>query len=122
MIRDREARKIYLAYDSYIEKIANRFRLNNEAYPSVTPLSIKKLHRHEETATKQKIKAYQKRVRSILYTAIIVRPDIAYAALTLSKFLTNPSPTHFREANRVISYLYATRYLGIVYGGNRKKA
>lgn len=46
---------------------------------------------------------------------MITRPDIAYTISRLSEALKNPSPNHLRAADRLITYLYATRFLAIEY-------
>jgi hypothetical protein len=56
---------------------------------------------------------YQRKVRAITYTTTSTRPDIARASQKLAEFLTNPSPNHIAAADRVIIYLYRTRYLAI---------
>jgi hypothetical protein len=40
-----------------------------------------------------------------MYAAVSTRLDIAFAVSWLSRFLTNPSPTHHRAADRVLLYL-----------------
>ena len=60
-------------------------------------------------------KLYRSIVGSILYLAITVRPDIAYAAGMLSRVLTKPSVPLLHEAKRVIHYLLKTKSLGIRY-------
>ncbi|RYO77619.1 hypothetical protein DL764_010202 [Monosporascus ibericus] len=117
VIRDRSKRQIILAHDSYIEKIAARFGLANDAFAPPTPLGIEELVSNSGIASKEQIKGYQERVGSILYTAVMIRPDVAFAASLLSKFLSNPSVKHIKAANRVIRYLFHTRFLAIVYGG-----
>ena len=49
--------------------------------------------------------------------AIIIRPNIAFAILKLSRFLTNPSPTYAQAVNKVINYLLGTRILRFKFGG-----
>jgi len=73
-------------------------------------------------ATKQEIKLYQELIGSIFYTAIMIRLDIAYAVSQLSKFLTNSSREHFKAALHAPGYLYATRFVAIVYGPIRPGA
>jgi hypothetical protein len=80
---------------------------------------VEELLRYEGEALKAEIKAYQERVGSILYTAIMIRPDVAFAASQLSHHLTNPGPAHFRAAEQVIAYLYRLKHLGIRYGGHK---
>lgn len=122
VIRDRAARKIYLAHNSYIEKIATRYDLADNSWLQPTPLGVDELVKYERQNSKDQIKTYQELVRSIIYTAIMIRPDVAYGASTLSRFLTNPSPQHITAARRVIRYLYTTRFLGMVFGGMSKDA
>ena len=60
----------------------------------------------------------QEKVGSILYAAVVSRPDISFAASQLGQFATNPSPEHLRCANRVLSYLQATKYYAIEFSGS----
>lgn len=121
-IRDRSKCTITLVHDSYIDKIATKFKLaDNPAVVPYTRLSLLKLEEFQGTASKAQILAYQERIGSILFTAIVVRSDVAFASSYLSRFLTNPRPEHLREADRVIQYLYATRTIG-QYGGQNTEA
>ena len=79
VIRDRAARKLWLVHDTYIEKITKRFGLLDGKCPS-TPLPFFELKKNEGQATKAQIKQYQERVGSVLYTAIMIRPDVAFTA------------------------------------------
>ena len=116
VIRDRVNRTITLIQDTYIDKIAKRFNLHETGSFPKTPLPSEELEKYDGEATKREIKDYQERVGSVLYAAITLRPDIAFAASTLSRFLTNPSRRHLQTANQVIVYLYRTRFEGIQYG------
>ena len=53
---------------------------------------------------------YQWKIGSILYVAISTRPDIAFAAARLSRYNCRPGKAHQEAADRVIQYLYRTRY------------
>ena len=66
------------------------------------------------------MKRYQEKVGTLLYTAITIRPDVAFATSQLSQFLTNPGPEHFAAVNWAIRYLYGTRFLAIEYSGELK--
>ncbi|XP_044717322.1 reverse transcriptase (RNA-dependent DNA polymerase) domain-containing protein [Hirsutella rhossiliensis] len=104
--------------DAYIEKIARKFKLSDLKLrvPSI-PIATIPLVKYNGQATKEEIKAYQERVGSLMYIAVMTRPDIARAAAQLARFLTNPSPEHLEAANQCIRYLYSTRFLAIVYDG-----
>ena len=120
VVRDRVSHTITLVHDEYIDKIAKKFNLASNAQFPPTPLPHNELFKSNREATKKEIKSYQEKVGSILYTAIMLRPDIAFAASKLSHFLTNPSKEHFGAVDRVITYLYRTRYDAITYGGNEE--
>lgn len=116
--RDRPNRKIYLCQDAYIEKIARKVKLADSRLrvPSI-PIPTIPLVRYDRQASKEEIKDFQERVGSLMYVAVMTRPDIARAAAQLARFLTNPSPEHRAAADQCIRYLYATRFLAIVYEG-----
>jgi hypothetical protein len=58
VIRDKEARKIFLLHDAYIKKIAAKFQINDNLYIAFTPISIIPLSKSLETALKSDIKRY----------------------------------------------------------------
>jgi hypothetical protein len=64
------------------------------------------------------ISRYQRKIGSILYAAVNTRPDIAFAASRLARFLTNPGPAHQLAADRVLLYLQRTQGLGLQLGGD----
>ncbi|KAF2680216.1 hypothetical protein K458DRAFT_312356, partial [Lentithecium fluviatile CBS 122367] len=88
LIRDRVARTITLIHDTYINKIIKKFNLIKSALFPSTPLLSKEL-----------IKNIRLALKLILYTAIILQPNIAFAVLQLLHFLTNLSAKHFKAAN-----------------------
>jgi hypothetical protein len=120
VIRDRTARKIWLVHDTYIEKITKKFELLDGKCPS-TPLPGLELRKYEGQASKRQIKEYQEKVGSVLYTAIMLRPDVAFAASILSQFLTNPGPEHLTAVNWTIKYLFGTRFLAIQYDAEHRE-
>jgi len=120
IIRDRAAKKLWLVHDTYIEKIARKFNQADGKCPS-TPLPAGELRKHEGQATRAQIKEYQEKVGSVLYTAIMLRPDVAFAAAQLSHYLTNPSPEHMSAVNWTIRYLFGTRFLAIQYDAEHRE-
>jgi hypothetical protein len=116
--RNRHARRGWLVHDSYIEKAIKRFNLVKPGtkFPA-TPLPATGLEKFTGQATKVLIKAYQERVGTFLYIAVMIRPDVAFTTSKLSKHLLNPGPAHLVVVEQALLYLYATRYLSIQYGG-----
>lgn len=124
ILRDRSERKIWILQDSYIEKIARSFkRIDKDGKligkPYATPMSLEELENWDGNATDNQIHDYQRRIGSLTYAAVVSRPDIAKATQKLAEAQQNPSFEHFAAVNRVIDYLYATRYLAIEYGINK---
>jgi hypothetical protein len=118
IIRDKKTRKIFLLHDAYIKKIAAKFQINNNSHIAFTPMSTIPLSKSLGTASKSDIKRYQKLISSLLYTAMLLRPDIAFAVSKLSHFLTNPGLVHFTAALRVLRYIWSQRFLSIQYGSS----
>jgi hypothetical protein len=116
VVRDRSQRRLWLCQDSYIESIAARFNLVDDRAPA-TPMGTHQLVANEDIADHATTHLYQRKIGSILYPAIITRPDIAFTAAKLSSFLSNPSPDHMAAANRCIQYLYGSRHLAIMFDG-----
>ncbi|KAI0997336.1 hypothetical protein K3495_g10850 [Podosphaera aphanis] len=70
-------------------------------------------------ASPQLIHEYQTKVGSIGHAAMFTRPDMAKSFSLLAEHLANPNQDDFYNANRCIQYLYGTRFLAILYHGNK---
>jgi transposase InsO family protein len=115
IIRDEENEASYLCQDSYIENVAKRYDMDLSKLPPTPCASNMKYVKYNGQASKAVIKLYQQKVGSVIYVAIITRPDVAFIAAKLSEFMQNPSPAHMQAIDRVILYLYRTRFLAICY-------
>ncbi|KAG0160097.1 hypothetical protein PDIDSM_7624 [Penicillium digitatum] len=100
ILRDRDQKKLWLCQDSYIESMTNKYNL----------------------VTTRKIHGYQAKVGSAQYATTISRPDAAKATSKVAEFLTNPGPKHMDAIDRIIQYLYETRYWAIEYGTRPRDA
>src|ERR1700722_3710854 len=109
IVRDRAQRKLWLIQDSYIDKLAEKFNVIANKVPK-TPLPSTELVPYNRIATAQQIYAYQQRVGSINFAAVITRPDISKSVSKLSEFLRNLSPLHVAAADQIIEYLIGTKY------------
>ncbi|EAQ84318.1 hypothetical protein CHGG_10722 [Chaetomium globosum CBS 148.51] len=112
--RDRARRYIWLSQTAYIDKIAELAQ--SDDLPR-TPMGLRELQPYEGIATRQSTRLYQRKVGSILYTAVITRPDVAFAVARLARFNQNPGPEHHRAADQVLRYLHVTRSLALRLGG-----
>jgi hypothetical protein len=84
--------------------------------PAITPITAKGLTPFEGTASPATIRRFQVKIGSLLYTAVITRPDVAFTVSKLARFNSNPRPKHYRVANRVLRYLKTTRIYALIYG------
>jgi hypothetical protein len=94
VLRDRKRRLIWLSQSAYIEKISQLVDDTNKGLAAQTPMRSIELLPRDDIALAPEITKYQKKVRSILYAAVITRPDVAFAASRLARFLTNPGLAH----------------------------
>ncbi|KJZ72743.1 hypothetical protein HIM_07935 [Hirsutella minnesotensis 3608] len=114
ILRDREQLLIWLSQSSYIEKIG---KLASTTRPPMTPMSAIELLPYAGNATNTEVHSYQVKVGSLLYAAVITRPDVSFAVSRLAQFNSNPGPEHHKAADRVLQYLVSTSTLALQLGG-----
>ena len=110
-VRDRKGQKWVMSMQSYIERIAKRFNLQ-DAPPKKTPMDANfKLTEEDltETATEEMISLYRSMIGSIGYACVALRYDCLYAFSVLSKYLAKPCKKTIEAAKRVIQYMLATK-------------
>jgi hypothetical protein len=116
IIRDRSAKKLWLCQDAYIANMAVKFNLANKprvATPMTAPDSLKP---YDGIPRREYIEEFSTKLGSAQYATTITRVDAAKATARLAQFLTNPGPQHIDAIDRVITYLYHTRFWAITYG------
>ena len=114
VVHNRPRRLIWLSQLAYITKISRL--VEKTSINAQTPMRPIELFPREGIALAFGISQYQRKVGSILYMAVNTRPDIAFAASRLARFLTNPGLEHQLAADRVILYLQRTQGLGLQFG------
>ena len=115
IIRDRSQKKLWLCQDSYIESMANRYDLITQRKVD-TPMSNEPLLPYDGIASPGQIHGFQAKVGSAQYATTTLRPDAAKATAKAAEFLMNPGPKHIDAIDRIIQYLYQTRFWAIEYG------
>ena len=118
VIRDRQARTIYLCLDIYLEKVAITYGLHDLPRPPRIPLPIAILKPYQGQATPTAIHLYQRKIGHLQYAATMIRADLAFPATKLAQFMTNPSEEHMQAADQAIRYSYNTRFYAAQYGSN----
>ena len=120
--RDLSARTISLGQQAYVEQIVNRFGLS-EARTATTPmevgidLSLDSAQVLTISLTAAEKTKYREMIGCLMYTAVMTRPDIAFAVSNLSQYLNAPRTTHLHAVTRVFRYLSGTKELKLILGG-----
>lgn len=111
---------IKLTQTKYIQSLLNRFNMI-ECKSVATPMEISTVltkqsspQTNEERIQMQNV-PYRELIGALIYLSNATRPDIAFVASALSRFCTNPGPTHWKLAKRVLRYLQGTLNCGIIY-------
>ena len=92
--RDRKEGTITLCQDAYIDKVLERYSIEN-CHSVDTPMALgatEIMIPFEEQATNEDIELYGSKIGSLMYLAVQTRPDISYRVSVLSRFLLNLSP------------------------------
>lgn len=113
IIRDRKAKLIWITQVMYLEKI---YELRTAETPNGSPMAKEELFPYDGTASRQVANWYKRAVGSVLYVCVISRPDAAFAVSRLARFMNNPGEKHVQAVNRLLNYLYATRFYGLQFG------
>jgi hypothetical protein len=107
--RDRKNHKLTLSLGEYIEKVLERFRMQN-AKPVSTPLAIHfKLTKEMCPKTQEDIEymskvSYSSTIGSLMYVMVCTRPDIAHALGVVSMYMNNPSKEHWEAVKWILRY------------------
>jgi Reverse transcriptase (RNA-dependent DNA polymerase)/gag-polypeptide of LTR copia-type/Pol polyprotein, beta-barrel domain/GAG-pre-integrase domain/Integrase core domain/Domain of unknown function (DUF4219)/Zinc knuckle len=117
----KEDGSIVLSQKMYIEKILERFGMQNAKGNSLPMPAKMKLEKRKDGEASVDRTEYQELIGSLMYAMIATRPDIAYTVGKLSQFCADPSETHYQVAKGVLKYLKATKDLSLVYGATGNK-
>jgi len=118
--RDRQAGKLFLSQQRYIEKVLDRFNMN-DCKPVSTPLAAHfKLSSDLCPDTKEDMEymshvPYANAIGSLMYAMICTRPDLAYAVSMVSRYMHNPGKKHWNAVKWIFRYLKGTSHVGLVF-------
>jgi len=104
----------------YTDKIVEQFTEEGDINVYTTPAETNSYQQVEEVARSQKepervTYPYREAIGSLLYLAVMTRPDISNIVRYLSRFVSNFSAIHVKLAKRVFGYLRGTSDIGIIY-------
>lgn len=116
----RENDSIFIHQAKYIDKILRKFDM-------IECVTVKTPADSNARLMRPRIKCslnvpYREAVGSLLFLAMVSRPDIAYAVGVVSRYLDNYDKSHWHAVQRIMSYLKGTRDYGLLFtsksGGN----
>lgn len=97
---------VTLDQQNYIEQLAKRFDMA-DCKGAATPIESK-LNLEKSESCDSKL-PYQRLLGSLMYLAVLTRPDIAYSVSYLSQFNNTYSHIHWNYAKRILKYLMLTK-------------
>jgi hypothetical protein len=120
--RDRKNRKLTLSQGDYIEKVLERFRMQNAKPVSTSLASHFKLTKEIYPKTQEEIKymsrvPYSSTISSLMYVIVCTRPHITHAVGVVSRYMNNPDKEHWEAVNWILRYLRGIATHALCFGG-----
>ena len=121
IFRDRTKGSLFLSQKGYLEKVLERFRMQ-DSKPVITPmaqhfkLSVKDAPSTEQEVNYMERVPYSSVVGSLMYLMVCTRPDLAHAVSLVSRYLSNAGKNHWVAAKWILRYLRGTTKEGLLYG------
>ena len=115
--QDRESKTIFIHQSNYIDKILNKFGMNDAktlSVPADPHVSLTKASDDDETHDVP----YREAVGSLLFVSMVSRPDITFAVGLVSRYLEKHNNSHWQAVKRIFRYLKGTNSHGIMYAGS----
>lgn len=119
--REEDTGEIRLNQRKYIEETLKKFGME-DCKTASTPLIPNETFQNTSTVMETTASIpYRELIGALIYISNATRPDIAFAANTLSQFNGNPSNYHWRAAKHVLRYLKGTVDYAIKYSAINSK-
>ncbi|XP_042903322.1 uncharacterized protein [Parasteatoda tepidariorum] len=104
---------IFIHQEAYCKKILNRFEMN-ECNSVSTPMEKGSITT-DQSEPLPAVVPYREAIDSLMFLAIVSRPDISYAIGVLSQVLDKPQQVHWNMTKRIKRYLKGTEKCGILF-------
>lgn len=121
VIRDRQARKLWLLQDLYIDKVTAKYGINTPEKDSGAPMSDNTLEASAEEPDEARTRRYNELTGSLAFAACCTRVDVARAHSVLSRHLINPGTRHMKALERVWEYLSYHKYMALTCSGDMQQ-
>jgi hypothetical protein len=120
--RDRPNKRMYLSQEHYLEGLLERFGEVGSPCKTSLPSNWKPTSATDEEHEAAKDKPFPQLAGSVLYAATITRPDLAYPASVLCRYISKWSLDHWKAAKHLLRYIRGTSDLCLTFdahGGKR---
>lgn len=118
--RHRRRGVLFLSQCDYLRKVVAKFGMS-EAKAVHTPsaahfkLSVRMSPKTEKDKASMERVPYASAVGSLMYAMVCTRPDLAYAASLVSRFMANPGREHWEATKWVLRFIKGTSDVGLLY-------
>ena len=121
--RDRKNRTLTLSQANYVEKVLQRFSMENAKVvstplPSHLKLTKEMCPKTQEEEDKMSKVPYASAVGSLMYAMVCTRPDIAHAVGVVSRYMIHPGIEHWNAVKWILRYLRGTSNKCLHFGGS----
>jgi hypothetical protein len=123
---DRRASTLFLSQKSYIEKVLEKYNINN--YKSVaTPFALHFKMSSRLCPITEDEKGHMSHIScsnvvgNLMYAMICTRPDLAHVVSVISRFMHNPGKEHWNAVKWILRYLKGTFHFGLLFDKNSVK-
>ncbi|CAA0832918.1 Uncharacterized mitochondrial protein AtMg00810 [Striga hermonthica] len=116
--RDRGSKKLWLSQKGYVEKVLQRFGMN-EAKPVSTPLanhfklSVDQCPKSDKETQDMVEIPYASAVGCLMYAMVCTRPDLAHVVGQVCKYMSRPGKQHWEAVKCIFRYLKGDLPLGM---------
>jgi hypothetical protein len=119
--RDRPNKKMYLSQEHYLTGLIDRFGEMGNPTKMALPSGFRPTAASDDEFEQAKDKPYAQLVGSILYAATITRPDLAYPASVLCRYISKWSLEHWKAAKHLLRYVRGTSDLCLTFDATGSK-
>jgi transposase InsO family protein len=117
--RDIPGKQLYLSQEHYLESLLERFGMSNcQPSRTILPSDFKPVTPTDEEFEAAKQLDFPSMAGGILYAATITRPDLAYAAGLLCRFISKWNESIYKAAKHVLRYIRGTTDLCLTFDGS----
>ena len=110
--RDKMEGVMKMTQTAFVDSLVNRFHIQHETQaPAAVEFDLGPKRTHEKGGEW----LYKQAVGGLLWISGMTRPGIASAVRAVARHAHNPAARHWKAVRKIITYLKATKNLGVVF-------